>query len=44
MSASYVPKRGDLVWLEFAPQVGSEQLGRGPALNLSPKINKGKYG
>jgi len=33
----YVPKRGDLVWLDFTPQSGHEQAGRRPALVLSPK-------
>lgn len=32
----YVPQRGDLVWLDFDPQVGHEQAGRRPALVLSP--------
>ena len=41
---SYVPDRGDLVWLEFAPQAGSEQRGRRPALVLSPKTYNGKVG
>jgi mRNA interferase MazF len=31
----YVPARGDLVWLDFDPQVGVEQWGRRPALVLS---------
>lgn len=44
MSASYVPERGDLVWLEFTPQAGSEQRGRRPALVLSPKAYNGKVG
>lgn len=30
------PDRGDLVWLSFHPQAGSEQSGRRPALVLSP--------
>ncbi|HEX5043721.1 MAG TPA: endoribonuclease MazF [Candidatus Polarisedimenticolaceae bacterium] len=38
------PARGDLVWLEFDPQVGSEQAGRRPALVLSPKEYNGKVG
>ncbi len=42
--ASYVPDRGDLVWLEFTPQSGSEQRGRRPALVLSPKAYNGKVG
>ena len=41
---SYVPDRGDLVWLEFAPQAGSEQRVRRPALVLSPKTYNGKVG
>ncbi|MCW7495194.1 endoribonuclease MazF [Leptospira levettii] len=32
----YVPKRGDIVWLNFNPQVGHEQMGIRPALVLSP--------
>ena len=35
---SYVPDRGDIVWLDFAPQTGHEQSGRRPALGLSPHI------
>jgi mRNA interferase MazF len=34
---SYVPKRGDLVWLTFDPQAGHEQSGRRPAFVLSPE-------
>lgn len=33
---SYVPERGDLVWIDFDPQAGHEQAGRRPALVLSP--------
>ncbi len=42
--SSYVPDRGDLVWLEFTPHAGSEQSGRRPALVLSPKAYNGKVG
>jgi mRNA interferase MazF len=42
--SSYVPDRGDLVWLELTPQAGSEQRGRRPALVLSPKSYNGKVG
>ena len=42
--SSYVPDRGDLVWLEFTPQAGSEQRGRRPVLVLSPKTYNGKVG
>lgn len=38
---SYIPKRGDLVWLNFNPQAGHEQKGLRPALIISPeKYNK----
>lgn len=33
----YCPKRGDVIWLSFAPQAGHEQAGRRPALTLSPE-------
>lgn len=33
---SYVPQKGDLVWLNFSPQSGHEQAGRRPALCISP--------
>lgn len=35
-AAFYIPDRGDIVWLDFNPQVGREQAGRRPALVLSP--------
>ena len=34
---SYQPERGDLVFLDFSPQAGTEQAGRRPALVLSPR-------
>ena len=33
---SYVPNRGDIVWLQYNPQAGHEQAGHRPALVLSP--------
>jgi mRNA interferase MazF len=33
---SYVPDRGDIVWLQLNPQAGHEQSGHRPALVLSP--------
>lgn len=33
---AYVPERGDDVWIDFNPQAGHEQVGRRPALVLSP--------
>ena len=34
--ASYIPARGDLVWLQFNPQAGHKQAGHRPALVISP--------
>ncbi len=34
-SESYVPKKGDIVWIDFDPQSGREQAGRRPALVIS---------
>jgi mRNA interferase MazF len=36
--SSYVPDRGDIVWLTFDPQAGHEQAGRRPAVILSPAL------
>lgn len=33
----HVPKRGDLVYINFNPQAGHEQKGRRPAIILSPE-------
>jgi mRNA interferase MazF len=33
---AYSPRRGDLVWLTFDPQVGHEQAGFRPAIVISP--------
>lgn len=35
MKVGYVPKRGDLIWLDFTPQTGHEQAGRWPAAVIS---------
>lgn len=32
----YVPKRGDVVWMEFDPQTGKEIQKTRPALTISP--------
>lgn len=32
----YIPERGDLVWTDFDPAAGHEQMGHRPALVLSP--------
>lgn len=44
VSTSYVPDRGDLVWLHFNPQSGHEQAGKRPALVISPAAYNGKVG
>ena len=36
MVSAVAPEAGDVVWLEFDPQVGHEHAGRRPALVLSP--------
>ena len=41
---TYIPERGDLVWLQFNSQSGHEQAGRRPALTLSPKAYNQKVG
>ncbi|MCL2066925.1 MAG: endoribonuclease MazF [Treponema sp.] len=40
----YVPKRGDIVWLNFNPQPGHEQSGKIPAIVVSPKEYNEKTG
>ena len=41
---SYIPERGDIVWLDFNPQAGHEQRGRRPALTISYKEYNEKVG
>jgi mRNA interferase MazF len=36
-SKPYVPEKGDIIWLNFNPQIGHEQSGRRPALVISPQ-------
>ncbi len=36
MKKKYTPKRGDVVWTNFDPAAGHEQMGKRPALVLSP--------
>lgn len=43
-SGKYVPAKGDVVWLEFSPQVGHEQSGHRPALCISPREYNKKVG
>ncbi|MDN5368536.1 type II toxin-antitoxin system PemK/MazF family toxin [Thermovirga lienii] len=44
MIERYIPDRGDIIWLEFNPQLGHEQAGKRPALVLSPALYNGKIG
>lgn len=32
------PEKGDVVWISLSPQAGREQLGRRPAVVLSPAL------
>lgn len=38
VTSTYIPERGDIVWIDFNPTKGHEQAGRRPALVLSRKI------
>jgi mRNA interferase MazF len=39
----YIPERGDLVWTDFDPAAGHEQMGHQPALVLSPAVFNKKF-
>ena len=41
---SYVPDRGDAVWINLNPQAGHGQAGHRPAVVLSPKAYNSKVG
>ncbi|MFP3898650.1 MAG: endoribonuclease MazF [Dehalococcoidia bacterium] len=41
---SYVPERGDVLWITLTPQAGHEQAGRRPVVVLSPKAYNRKTG
>ncbi len=41
---SYVPDRGDVIWISLNPQAGHEQAGRRPALVISPAAYNRKVG
>jgi mRNA interferase MazF len=38
VSKSWVPERGDIIWIDFNPQVGREMKDVHPLLVLSPKV------
>ncbi len=42
--SKYVPRRGDIIRLDFNPQTGHEQAGRRPAIVLSPTEYNRKVG
>ncbi len=42
--STYIPQRGDVIWLDFNPQAGREQAGRRPAFVVSPAAYNGKVG
>lgn len=44
MSGQFVPDAGDIVWLQFNPQAGSEHAGHRPAVVLSPASYNGRTG
>ncbi len=44
VNPSYIPKRGDVVWITFNPQAGHEQAGRRPAVILSPIAYNNRVG
>lgn len=41
---TYIPDRGDIIWITVNPQAGHEQAGRRPAVVLSPASYNGKVG
>jgi mRNA interferase MazF len=41
---SFVPERGDVVWLSFSPHRGRQQDGRRPVLVLSPRRYNDRVG
>ena len=41
---TYIPDRGDVIWISLQPQAGHEQAGRRPAVVLSPSAYNGKAG
>jgi mRNA interferase MazF len=44
VAKTYVPDRGDIVWLQFNPQAGHEQAGHRPAFVVSPRAYNRKVG
>jgi mRNA interferase MazF len=44
VKTKYIPERGDIVWLDFTTQTGHEQMGRRPAIVISPQEYNEKVG
>ena len=44
VKTKYIPARGDIVWLDFAPTKGHEQKGIRPAFVISPILYNSKTG
>ncbi len=44
VAVAWAPERGDIVWLTMGPTLGHEQLGRRPAVVLSPRAYNEKVG
>ena len=44
VDSKYAPERGDIVWIDFSPQLGHEQRGRRPALVVSHRKYNEKVG
>lgn len=44
MKKTYVPNRGDVIWISLNTQAGHEQAGRRPALVISPIAYNRKVG
>lgn len=44
MKKPYVPRRGDIIWVDMNPQAGREQAGRRPAVVLTPEKYNGRVG
>lgn len=42
--ATYVPARGDVIWLPFTPRAGHEQAGHRPAVVISPSSYNRRVG
>jgi len=38
MVTNYIPDRGDIFWIDFAPTKGHEQSGRRPAIVISRRV------